>query len=289
MGDGRQVGEGFDRAAQEYDDLLRHNREGAARLVGALPAGRYEEILDVGCGTGFVSEEMISRFATARVTGVDPSAGMLEQFRDKLTRLSVEATLIQAGVHEMPVEDGAFDAVVSGMAFHWFPEKPAAVAAMARPLRPGGTLGILAAGTGTDEEFRQILEAIDPPVPSEWVGVFPLIHRGASQLADYMEQAGLEVVERMGGATRAAGRPRGLHGAHRRRREPPVGRPGSGRGGRTRRAGGPGGRGRKRPARLRVRLREALRHRSAPGLRPSSSAAIAASGGGWERTEVDRS
>lgn len=194
MGDGRQVGEGFDRAAQEYDDLLRHNREGAARLVGALPAGRYEEILDVGCGTGFVSEEMISRFATARVTGVDPSAGMLEQFRDKLTRLSVEATLIQAGVHEMPVEDGAFDAVVSGMAFHWFPEKPAAVAAMARPLRPGGTLGILAAGTGTDEEFRQILEAIDPPVPSEWVGVFPLIHRGASQLADYMEQAGLEVV-----------------------------------------------------------------------------------------------
>jgi ubiquinone/menaquinone biosynthesis C-methylase UbiE len=195
MGDGTQVGEGFDRAAEDYDDLLRHNREGAARLVGALPAGRYEEILDVGCGTGFVSEEMIARFGTSHVTGVDPSAGMLEQFRAKLAGLSVEATLIQGGVHDMPVPDGAYDAVVSGMAFHWFPEKPAAVAAMARRLRPGGVLGILAAGTGTDEEFRQILEAVDPPVPREWVEVFGLIHRDAAQLRDYMEEAGLVDVD----------------------------------------------------------------------------------------------
>ncbi len=195
MDDGRQVGQGFDRSAPEYDDLLRHNREGAARLVSALPPGRYDEILDVGCGTGFVSQEMIARFGTSRVTGVDPSSGMLQQFREKLTALSAEVTLIEAGVHEMPVADGAFDAVVSGMAFHWFPEKPAAVAAMARRLRPGGVLGILAAGTGTDEEFRQILEGIRPPVPAEWVGIFPLIHRNSRQLADYMEQAGLEVVD----------------------------------------------------------------------------------------------
>jgi len=93
------------------------------------------------------------------------------------------------------VPDGAYDAVVSGMAFHWFPEKPAAVAAMARRLRPGGVLGILAAGTGTDEEFRQILEAVDPPVPREWVEVFGLIHRDAAQLRDYMEGAGLVDVD----------------------------------------------------------------------------------------------
>ncbi len=195
MGDGQQVGEGFDLAAEDYDEVLMHNRQGARRLVAALPEGRYDEILDVGCGTGFVSEEMITRFGTSRVTGVDPSAGMLERFHEKLAGLSVDATLIQAGVHEMPVADAAFDAVVSGMAFHWFPEKPAAVAAMARRLRPGGVLGILAAGTGTDEEFRLILEGIEPPVPRGWVDVFPLIHRSCSELAEYMEQAGLEVVD----------------------------------------------------------------------------------------------
>lgn len=195
MGDGQTVGAGFDRAAEVYDDLLRHNREGAARLVAAMPSGDYDEILDVGCGTGFVSEEMVARFDTTRVTGVDPSAGMLEQFREKLSGLSIEATLECAGVHDMAVPAGAFDAVVSGMAFHWFPQKPEAVAAMARRLRPGGVLAILAAGTGADEELRRILESIEPPVPPEWTGVFPLTQRTCGELADYIERAGLEVLD----------------------------------------------------------------------------------------------
>ena len=120
---------------------------------------------------------------------------MLDQFRAKLAGLPVEATLIQAGVHDMEVPEAAFDAVVSGMAFHWFPEKPAALAAMTRRVRPGGVLGILASGTGTDEEFRTILEAIEPPVPRAWVEVFGLIHRSGEELAGYMEGAGLEVID----------------------------------------------------------------------------------------------
>jgi len=194
MGDGQEVGEGFDLAAEEYDELLRHNREGARRLVAALPEGSYADVLDVGCGTGFVTEEMVARFGTPRVTGVDPSEGMLERFRAKLGD-RVEATLIRAGVHDMPVPDGAFDAVVSGMAFHWFPEKPAAVAAMARRLRPGGVLGILASGAGTDAELRAILEAIEPPVPRGWIEVFDIIQRSADEVAEWIAAAGLEVID----------------------------------------------------------------------------------------------
>jgi trans-aconitate methyltransferase len=193
--EGAKVGAGFDSAAEQYDEVLRHNREGAHRLVAALPDGRYDDVLDVGCGTGFVSEEMVARFGSARITGVDPSAGMLERFREKLAGLPVEATLIQAGVHDMDVPDAAFDAVVSGMAFHWFPEKPAALGAMTRRLRPGGVLGILASGTGTDDEFRVLLEAIEPPVPRGWVDVFGAIHRSGEELAGYMEDAGLEVID----------------------------------------------------------------------------------------------
>ena len=101
----------------------------------------------------------------------------------------------------MPVPDGAFDAVVSGMAFHWFPDKPAAVAAMARRVAPGGVVAILASGAGTDQEFQRLLEGIDPPVP-------PVLDRRrstastapATELAAYMEDAGLEVRRRLGGA-----------------------------------------------------------------------------------------
>jgi len=192
--DGRDVGEGFTRAADGYDELLRHNRDGARRLVAALPDGRYDDVLDVGCGTGFVTEAMIDRFGTARVTGVDPSEGMLERFREKLAG-RVDATIQVAGVHDMDVPDAAFDAVVSGMAFHWFPEKPAAIAAMARRVRPGGVLAILASASGTDAEFRAVMEDVRPPVPAAWTGVFDVIQRTGDEVAAWMRDAGLEVVD----------------------------------------------------------------------------------------------
>lgn len=195
MGDGREVGQGFDLGAEAYDDLLHHNLQGAGRLVEALPDGDYADVLDVGCGTGFVTRCMVERFGTRRVTGVDPSAGMLDVFRAKLADLPVEATLVAGGVHDMDVPDGAFDAVVSGMAFHWFPDKAGAVAAMARRLRPGGVLGIVASGAGTDREFQRIMEAIEPPLPRPWLEVFDQIQRSAEQLRSYMEDAGLEVLD----------------------------------------------------------------------------------------------
>jgi ubiquinone/menaquinone biosynthesis C-methylase UbiE len=195
MGDGRAVGEGFDRSAQDYDEILVHNRTGARRLVDALPEGDYADVLDVGCGTGFVTEEMARRFAVARVTGVDPSEGMLGRFRARVAGLGVDATVVRAGVHDMPVPDAAFAAVVSGMAFHWFPDKPAAIAAMARRLRPGGVLGVLASARGTDQEFLEVLRAVRPPVPAPWIDVFGQIQRSADEVAGYAEEAGLEIVD----------------------------------------------------------------------------------------------
>ena len=192
--DGRAAGEAYDRSAGDYDGLLRHNAEGARRLVAAIPEGRYDRILDVGCGTGFVTEAMADRFGTRHATGVDPSEGMLDRFRQKLgERLDLD--LITAGVHDMDVPDGAFDAVVSGMAFHWFPRQEQAVHAMARRVAPGGVLAILASGAGSDREFKTVLEGIDPPVPATWIATFDAIQRTADEVAGWMADAGLEPVD----------------------------------------------------------------------------------------------
>jgi SAM-dependent methyltransferase len=188
------VAQGFTRGAGAYDDILVHNATGARRLVAAIPEGAYGVVLDVGCGTGFASIAMRDRFHPRRIIGVDPSEGMLEVFRAKLAGDSgTEVELHATDVMSMPVPDASVDAVVSAMAFHWFPDKPGAVAAMARTLRPGGVLAILASGTGTDREFEEILRAMDPPVPAAWVDVFDLIHRDVDQMRDHLEAAGLEV------------------------------------------------------------------------------------------------
>lgn len=189
------VGEGFSKTAPDYDDAVRFNIMGAQRLVASLPAGDYRDVLDVGCGTGFAAFAMADRFGPLRLTGVDAAEGMLDQFREKLrTRPDISATLHRADVLEMPVEDAAYDAVICSMAFHWFPQKREAMAAMARPLRPGGVMGVLCSGAGGEGEFRHVLARIEPPVP-QWVGVFDAAQRDIPDMEDYALAAGLEPVD----------------------------------------------------------------------------------------------
>ncbi len=193
--DDGEVAEGFTKTAADYDEAVRLNIAGARRLVRSLPPGVYDEILDVGCGTGFASLEMVDNFGTRRIDGVDPSAGMLEQFRGKLAdRPGVDVTLHEADVLAMPVPDAAFDAVVCTMAFHWFPRKQAAMDAMARTLRPGGVIGILCSGRGGEGEFRSVLAGLEPPVPL-WLGAFDVVQRDIPEMEAYLEAAGLETLD----------------------------------------------------------------------------------------------
>ena len=186
--------EGFSKAAESYDDAVRHNIAGSQRLVMSLPEGDYARVLDVGCGTGFSSAAMIRRFDVATLVGVDPAEGMLEVFTAKLAEFSgVEVELRAEGVMEMSVADGAFDAVISAMALHWFPDKPGAVARMARALRPGGVMGILTAGRGGEDAWRELLERIG--APAAWIGWFAENQRDVDEIDADLRAGGLEPVD----------------------------------------------------------------------------------------------
>lgn len=189
------VGEGFSRTAADYDDAVRFNVAGAARLIASIPAGDYAEVLDVGCGTGFSALAMADRFGPLSVTGVDASEGMLEMFRAKLSgRTDIRATVHRADVLEMPVPDASFDAVICSMAFHWFPRKAEAMAAMARAVRPGGIVAVLCSGAGGEGEFRRILARLEPGVPA-WVGAFDAVQRDIPDMEGYLRHAGLDALD----------------------------------------------------------------------------------------------
>ena len=65
-------------------------------------------MIDIGCGTGWATQALVDRFHPARITGVDPSEGMLEQFQAKIGGIEgVAITLAQGDVEHMPVPDGA--------------------------------------------------------------------------------------------------------------------------------------------------------------------------------------
>jgi len=186
--------EGFSEGARTYDVAVRHNIAGSERLVMSLPEGDYPRVLDVGCGTGFSSAAMLRRFDVSTLVGVDPAEGMLEVFAAKLDAFpDVGVELRAEDVMEMSVADGAFDAVISAMALHWFPDKPGAVARMSRALRPGGVMGILCVGRGGEDAWRELLERIE--APPAWTGWFAENQRDVEEIDADLRAAGLEPID----------------------------------------------------------------------------------------------
>ena len=102
----------------------------------AVPSGgRW---LDVGCGTGALTETILSVAAPGEVVGIDPSPAFVAFARDRvgdpLARFDVgDARALRA-------DPATFDAVVSGLVLNFVPEPGEAVAEMARVTRPGGTV-----------------------------------------------------------------------------------------------------------------------------------------------------
>ena len=186
--------EGFSNAAESYDAAVRHNIAGSERLVMSLPDGDYARVLDVGCGTGFSSAAMIRRFDVSTLVGLDPAEGMLDVFTAKLDEFpGVQVELRAEDVMQMGVKDGDFDAVISAMALHWFPDKPGAVARMARALRPGGVMGILTAGRGGEDAWRELLERIG--APAAWTGWFAENQRDVDEIDADLRAAALEPLD----------------------------------------------------------------------------------------------
>ena len=186
--------EGFTRGSAIYDEAVRHNIAGSERLVMSLPDGEYRRVLDVGCGTGFTSAAMIRRFHVETIVGVDASEGMLERFAAKLDELSgVRVELRAEDVMAMGVGDGEFDAVLCAMAMHWFPDKTGAVLRMARALRPGGVIGILMAGRGGEDAWRELLERVG--APAEWTGWWAENPRDLDEIDADLRAAGLEPLD----------------------------------------------------------------------------------------------
>src|SRR4051794_20157267 len=99
------------------------------------PGARW---LDVGCGTGALSQTILAQADPAAVQGVDASAAFVAyaQAHTPDPRASFAVEDAQA----LTAADGAFDTAVSGLVLNFIPQPERAAAAMARVTRPGGTV-----------------------------------------------------------------------------------------------------------------------------------------------------
>jgi malonyl-CoA O-methyltransferase len=145
----RAVAASFDRAAADYDRHARVQKQAAkslaARILENAPVDP-RRILELGCGTGFLTEQLISAYRGADWTITDISPQMVERCRQKLQ--ARESTSRQSkGQRVFRVMDAQsidvtdkFDLICSNLTFQWFPDLLPVVIDLTDRLNPGGVL-----------------------------------------------------------------------------------------------------------------------------------------------------
>ncbi|HEX4885732.1 MAG TPA: malonyl-ACP O-methyltransferase BioC [Casimicrobiaceae bacterium] len=168
----------FGRAAATYDAAAVLQREVGTRLVGRLDVVRLEpaRILDVGCGTGEATAQLVARYPDARVVGLDLALPMAQAARERLHRTrslyrrllaplsratGPSAHVVCADASMLPLAGVSIDLVFSNLALQWVNDLPRAFAEMRRVLRVGGLLTFTTFGPDTLKELRAAFARAD--------------------------------------------------------------------------------------------------------------------------------
>ena len=127
----------FQAPAEVYDRLIgRYGRELARALVAAAGVRAGQQALDVGCGPGALTSELVVLLGTAHVAAIDPSLPFVEACRRRLPGVNVA----QAAAEALPFEDATFDRTLAQLVVNFMSDPPAGVQEMKRVTRPGGTV-----------------------------------------------------------------------------------------------------------------------------------------------------
>lgn len=180
-----QVRHAFEQASGGYDRFTQLQRDIGAELLERLALFRLQprRILDVGCGTGWLTRQLMDQYPKAQVYALDLSTGMLNQaaqhnrWRRKMGRICGDA-------ESLPLRNHQFDLVFSNLALQWCARLGEVFSEFQRVLNPGGLLMFSSFGPLTLNELRQAWAYVDDLVH---VNQFVDMH----DVGDSLMQAGL--------------------------------------------------------------------------------------------------
>ena len=126
----RTPAEGYDRHIGRYSGAL------GRALIAAAGVRAGDRALDVGCGPGGLTSELVRLLGPGHVAAADPSEPFAEACRRRLPGVRVEVAAAEA----LPFADGAFDRALAQLAVNFMSDPPAGVGEMRRVTRRGGAV-----------------------------------------------------------------------------------------------------------------------------------------------------
>jgi SAM-dependent methyltransferase len=179
-------------APDAYDRFMgRYSVPLAPKLAdfGSVAAGQH--VLDVGCGPGALTAELVRRLGPAAVEAVDPSEPFVAAARERHPGVSVQ----RAVAEDLPFGDEAFDAALAQLVVHFMADPIAGLRELARVTRKDGVVAACvwdhAGGQGPLSLFWEAARQLDPGAEDE----SKLAGAREGHLAELFRAAGLRQVE----------------------------------------------------------------------------------------------
>ena len=152
-----RVTNAFDRAS-DYDRFATVQREAAAALAGRIGVLRLPEdpaILEIGCGTGFLTREVTACCPSGHCTVTDKAPRMVERCQNAIGASPRRRFAVLDGAYGMEPHQRRYDLICSSMAMQWFDDLQTAVGRLVAKLAPGGHLVFNTLAAGTFREWRE--------------------------------------------------------------------------------------------------------------------------------------
>ena len=186
-----------DAAAVCYSQLSVYQNDRGMKLLEKLPPNPDSQILDLGCGTGYLANALAERVGPkGKVVAVDPDDERIKVARESYSSNNLK--FLVASDKDFP--EGEYDLVLSNFVFHWIENKDAAFRRVYRNLKPGGRFGFTTKDNPTTPDvITQVVHLFGPETVKATLGS---LHWGSAE--DYeslasscgFEVARMEVRER---------------------------------------------------------------------------------------------
>ena len=158
----------FDVAADAYDRFMgRYSSLLSPQLADLAGVREGQRVLDVGCGPGALTRELVRRLGPTNVAAVDPSVPFVEAAAVRNAGVDVR----QAAAEDLPFADATFDVTLAQLVVHFMTDPIAGLSEMARVTRPGGVVAASVWDHGGSQgplgTFWNAARELDPGVNDE--------------------------------------------------------------------------------------------------------------------------
>ena|SRR5215469_6472977 len=182
----------FDVPADSYARFMgRFSEPLATKFADVADVQNGQRALDVGCGPGALTAELVRRLGASAVHAIDPSASFVAATRARCPGVDVQS----GSAERIPSAPGVFDATLAQLVVHFMTDPVAGLAEMARVTRSGGVVAACvwdhAGGTGPLAVFWRAVHDLDHAAQDE--SGLPGVRAG--QLRQLCEAAGLKDIE----------------------------------------------------------------------------------------------